>query len=141
MKHDELVERIRENTLKVFGEEIHWQPNNRLPGPNDKDIYVDLIGTDSENRTVLVEVKTAFSHPESIRRRGASHESVGQVLSYGYAYLKDKKTEGDRELKKLSEQLRFFIVGTSTSPTVECICKFLQAHDINISHRAINSNV
>jgi len=117
MTHDELVSWVKDNTQDVFGEKIHWDDSQKkVLGENLREIEIDLIGTDSENRTVIVEVKTEFNNDDSTNRRDASHKSVGQVLNYAYAFIRDKLTAdchmGDvleKELKRESQQLRLFI--------------------------------
>ena len=131
-KHDQLVSYVKKNSHDLFGEEIHWKDSMELEGANGKKIYPDLVGMDSKNLTVIVEVKSEFDSENSTNRRDAAHKSVGQVLNYANAYMKEYKPSV--ELKDSSKHLRLFIFGDRFSKTVENICQFLRMHGINIQH-------
>ena len=117
--HDELVDYIKENTLIVFGEEIRLDAG-AIKGTWDA-LFPDLMGTDAQGRTVIVEVKTDFDDG-STRRRDAIHKSVGQILNYAADY------------HEAPENLRLFIIGTTIVPQLQLICHHLRKHGINIRH-------
>ena len=123
---------MKKNSRDLFGEEIHWKDSIELEGANRKKIYPDLVGMDSKNLTVIVEVKSEFDSEDSTNRRDAAHKSVGQVLNYANAYMKEYKPSV--ELKDTFKHLRLFIVGEKISPIVENICQFLNVHGIKIRH-------
>ena len=128
--HDELVAYIKENTRAVLGEEIHLD-RGAIKGTWDA-LSPDLMGTDAQGRTVIVEVKTDFDD-DSTRRRNAIHKSVGQILNYAAEYA--------HTYHKASENLRLFIVGATIVPQLQQICQFLREHNINIQHLSIHQEL
>ena len=85
--HDELVDYIKENTLAVFGEEIDLDAHGAIQGVWNA-LAPDLMGTDAQGRTVIVEVKTDVDDDDFRRRRGAIHGSLGQILNYTWKTVK-----------------------------------------------------
>ena len=131
MNEKELISHIRENTRSLFGEDIRWD-DNRLQLPSIKrKREVDLAGVDSDGLRVLVEVKTDLGK-SGAQGWHATFESIGQVLNYGNAYMKEYKPSVD--LKDSAKHLRLFIVGPVFSQTVEDVCEFLRRHGVNIHH-------
>ena len=142
----ELENYIRAHPLKVFGEEIRWIDSlKNLTGESGHDVVADLVGEDTNNKIVVVEVK--LLQPNSGRKYDRARESVGQVLHYAYAYIYDLLNSMQREvpidppdagLRLISENcIRLFIVGEEFSQPVENICRLLRAYDINIHHLSI----
>ena len=121
--HDQLVGYIKENTLTVFGEEIHLEAG-AIQGTWNA-LFPDMMGIDAQGRTVIVEVKTNLDD-DSTHRRDAMQKSVGQIINYAaeYAYTHHK----------VSENLRLFIVGPTIVPQLQLICHHLRKHGINIQH-------
>ena len=117
-----MVDYIKENTLIVFGEEIRLDAG-AIKGTWNA-LFPDLMGTDAQGGTVIVEVKTDFD--DSTCRRDAIHKSVGQILNYAadYAYT----------YHEAPENFRLFIVGTTIAPQLQQICQLLTACGINIRH-------
>ena len=124
--HDELVDYIKENTLTVLGEEIHLDAG-AIQGTWDA-LSPDLMGTDTQDRTVIVEAKTDFDDFTS--GRDAIHKSVGQIINYAAEYADT--------YYKASENLRLFIVGPTIAPQLQLICHHLRKHGINIRHLSIH---
>lgn len=117
--HDQLVDYIRENTLTVFGEEIHLHAG-AIQGTWDA-LFPHLMGTDAQGRTVIVEVQTNFDD-DSARRHDAIHKSIGQIIHYATEYPHTGH----------SENLRLFIVVPMITPQLEHICHHLRTRGINI---------
>ena len=131
MKEQELISHIRENTRSLFDEDIRWD-DNRLQLPATKrNIEVDLAGVDSDGLRVLVEVKTDLGK-SGTQGWHATFESIGQMLNYANAYMKEYKPSVN--LKDSAKHLRLFIVGPMFSQTVEDVCEFLRRHGVNIRH-------
>ena len=131
MKEKELISHIRENTRRLFDEDIRWDDNRlQLPAIKRK-IEVDLAGVDAEGLRVIVEVKTDLGK-SGTQGWHATFESIGQVLNYANAYMKEYKPSVD--LKDSAKHLRLFIIGPIFSQTVENVCEFLRMHGINIRH-------
>ena len=82
--HDELVDYIKENTLTVLGEEIHLHAG-AIKGTWDA-LFPDLMGTDAQGRTVIVEVQTNLDD-DSTGIPAAIHKSVGQIIHYAAEYV------------------------------------------------------
>lgn len=132
-KHEKLVSYVKENSNKLFGEDFDLDNSVKLKGQYSKDICPDLVGKDSKNLIIIIEIKTEFdSDADSTNKRDAAHKSVGQVLNYAYAYMEQRKPWV--ELKDYSKHLRLFIVGKECLKTVEDICHLLRMHGINIRH-------
>lgn len=135
---DELVKLIKENPLEVFGEEITWDPGNVvLKEEQGGQLYPDIVGRDSQDRTVIVEVKkktlSKKGEPNDPRNKQVAAEAVGQILHYASAYIRQYP----------EAKLRLFIVIQEPSLRV-CQraakpCEFLRSHDINI-HCILLSN-
>ncbi len=117
--HDKMVDYIRENTLTVFGEEIYLN-SGAIKGTWDA-LAPDLMETDAQGRTVIVEVQTNLDD-DSTRRHDAIHKSVGQLIHYAAEYPHTGH----------SENLRLFIVVPFFTPQLEHICQYLRNHGINI---------
>lgn len=135
---NELVKLIKENPLELLGEEITWDPENVvLKEEQGGRLHPDIVGRDSQDRTVIVEVKkkTLSNDP---RNKQVAAEAVGQILHYASAYIRQYP----------EAKLRLFIVIQEPSLRV-CQraakpCEFLRSHDINIhciplSNSAISS--
>ena len=132
MNEKELIAHIRENTQNLFGHYIRWDDEPlRLPGTKGE-LKTDLTGVDSHDLRVIVEVKTDLGSKRYQQVRHATFESIGQVLNYANAYMKNHKPSVD--LKDSAKHLILFIVGPVFSETVENVCKFLRMHGINIRH-------
>ena len=116
--------------------------SENLTGESGHNVVADLIGTDTNDKTVIVEVK--LLQPNGPHKYDRARESVGQVLHYAYAYIYDLLNSIKREeptappdpgLRPISEHfIRVFIVGEEFSQPVENICRLLRAYDINIHH-------
>ena len=94
-------------------------------------IRPDLIGTYSDGRPVIVEVKFKFDFPGDSKylRRDREDRSIGQILQYACAYMRLPSRN----------DLRLFIVSIDFSEDVECVCKFLRSQGICIKHIAIEN--
>lgn len=117
--HDQLVDYIKENTLTVFGEEIHLHAG-AIQGTWDA-LFPDLMGTDAQGKKVIVEVQTNMDD-YATREHDAIHKSVGQLIHYASEYSQACHFEN----------LRLFIVVPTITPQLEHICYYLRTHDINI---------
>ncbi len=122
---------IQENTECVFGENIVWK-NVEFWSLRNTKITPDLVGTDSEGLTVLVEIKFRFDFPSDKNHIRTNHEhiSIGQILQYTCAYQREYSGR---------KKPRLFIVSIDHSPDVDAVCVFLQENDINIKHIAIEN--
>ena len=156
----EFVRWIKNNSDIVFGEEMRWNDKPKLPGSQGKPMKPDLMGSDSKNNTVIVEVKY-FKPEEEVKaeanklsdrkkrsrklsdyrtnKRIAIDKSVGQILRYAYGYMMKCISEDTSKTvwNKLPNTLRLFIITPEGSLDLGCICEFLQALDINICHRYV----
>ena len=150
----DLVSYIRRNTRSIFGEAIQWQDDMRkLPGDRAAGtwIYADLVGKDTNNKTVIAEVK--LLRPTSERKYDLAREAVGQVLHYAHAYVYYQVNTNQRprgsnpfviihpSTKQFRVQLhntRLFVVSEDASQPVQDICQVLSAYDINIEHLYVN---
>ena len=68
-------------------------------------------------------------------RNAAVRESVGQILDYARAKIRDMCSNSRptaEELSSLTKKLRLFIVGDDYSPAVEEVCELLRSNGINI---------
>lgn len=148
--HDRLVCQAKYSVKTFLGDEsIEWEMGVVLPGAKAPDrsesqkVYPDLIGTDSEGNIIIVEVKTGLlrwkpdvgNRYDLQNRNAAVRESVGQILDYARAKIRDMFPNSRltaEELSSLTKKLRLFIVGNYYSPAVEEICELLRSNDINI---------
>ena len=123
--HDQLVDYIKENTLTILGEEIHLHAG-AIQGTWDA-LFPDLMGTDAQGRTVIVEVQTDLDEgstgiPPTI------HKSIGQLIHYASDYDEP-------------ENLRLFIVSPAVRPQMQHICQYLRSHGINLRHVSIHQDL
>ena len=81
--HDELVNYIRKNTLTILGEEIHLNAG-AIHGTWDV-LSPDLMGTDTQDRTVIVEAKTDFDDFTRGRISELLSLTIGDVYQNGKA--------------------------------------------------------
>ena len=148
--HDELVCRVKDSPETILDDEsIELKMGVKLPGAETPDgiesqkVYPDLIGTDSEGNIVIVEVKTGLLRwkpdvDDSYDLKNKNHavrESVGQILDYARAKIRDMYPNSKpttEELSSLTKKLRLFIVGDDYSIAVEEICELLRSNGINI---------
>ena len=128
--HDQLVNYIKENTLTILGEEIHLD-EGAIRGTWDA-LFPNMMGTDAQGRTVIVEAKTNLDD-DSMGSRDAIHKSVGQIINYAAEYT--------YTYHKASENLRLFIVGPTIVPQLQLICHHLTKHGINIRHVSIHQEL
>ena len=102
--HDDLVRSVKDSPERYLGDgSIKLKMGVVLPGAEAPDIierqkvYPDLIGTDSEANIVIVEVKTGLlKHRPDMddgydlqNKNDAVRESVGQILDYARAKIRD----------------------------------------------------
>lgn len=150
--HNELVELIKENPFEVFGEEITWTPRNVLLREEQYGrLHPDIVGRDTQDRIVIVEVKRRALKKTGIPNDAGNilnaGEAVGEILHYASAYIRQdsKGTLSDDFLKNESEKLRLFIVIQEPSlrvlQRVSKPCEFLRLHGINIHCIPLSNNV
>ena len=122
---------IEENTHLVFREEIDWQSLS-LTNMQGNRVTPDFEGIDSQGNPVIVEVKFKFKFQDDTDYLRSSHEyeSLGQILQYACAYMRDKPS---------TLILRLFIVSIDFSPDVAYVCKILRSKGIDIEHIAIEN--
>ena len=145
--HDKLVRSVKDSPGILGDESIKLKMGVVLPGAKSPDgtgsqkVYPDLIGTDSEDNIVIVEVKTGLLRwkPDVDDKydlqniNDAVRESVGQILDYARAKIRDMSPNPTaEELSSLTKKLRLFIVGDDYSVAVEEICELLHSNGINI---------
>lgn len=83
--------------------------------------------------TALLSLKSSLSlydnkNSRNNPRTDREHKSVGQILQYTCAYLREYPS---------TQVPRLFIVSIDHSPDVEAVCKFLHSKGIDIKHIAI----
>ena len=115
-----LVVWIKKFTHILFSEPICW---------HDSDINADLVGKDSNDNPVIVEVKLWYD--EMPNRKTQEHTCVGQIIHYTYDYA---NANADTYT---SENTRLFIIAQEKSKIVECCCELLRAHGFNIQHLSV----
>ena len=122
---------IEANTSLVFGEKIDPQ-SVQLRSLRDAIIKPDFVGTDSQRRPVIAEIKFKFEFQvdKNYLRRDREDRSIGQILQYACAYMRDCSE---------TPMPRLFIVSIDFSEDVECVCKFLRSKGICIKHIAIEN--
>lgn len=122
---------IKDNTELVFGERITWH-YYKFFSKRDTPINPDLVGKDSVDRSVIVEVKFKFDFPQDNNhlRSDVEHKSIGQILQYHTAY---------KRKYPFDKTPRLSIVSIDYSPEVDEICLFLQECRIDIKHIAIEN--
>ena len=137
--HNELVELIKENPLEVLGEEITWTPRNVVLREEQRGrLHPDIVGRDSQDRIVIVEVKRRVlkktGKPNDAANKISAGEAVGEILHYASAYIRQNS----------EAKLRLFIVIQEPSlrvlQRVSKPCKFLQSHGINICCIPLSNN-
>ena len=117
----ELESWIKENSSAVFDEDITLVDSLPLKS-EDGFKYPDLIGFDSNETLVIVEVK--LGEPR--------RDSVSQILDY--ASLLSEKLNSD---PNWDSRLRLFIVSESISEEVNRICQFLHEIGVDIHHLSV----
>ena len=130
-----LIPWIWDNTPLVFGEKIECQPVT-LHSKRGAVIKPDLVGKDTHDRPVIVEVKFKFEFQGDSKylRRDREDRSIGQILHYDRAYKRMCQCNGIP-----IEVPRLFIVSIDFSKDVADVCKFLRSKCINIEHIAIQN--
>lgn len=120
---------IQENTHRVFGEKICWKSPS-LTNMQGKSITPDFEGIDCQGDPVIVEVKFKFDFPGDTNhlRSDPEHKSIGQILQYASAYMRDNPS---------TQILRLFIVSIDFSEDVAYVCKILRSKGIDICYLAI----
>ena len=113
----------------MFGENICWDDNPLRFSGSKRELKTDLTGVDFCGLRVIVEVKTDLGKTTT-QGWYATFESIGQVLNYANAYMKNHKPLTD--LKNSAKYLRLFIVGAIFSQTVKNVCEFLRMHGANV---------
>ena len=149
--HYKLVCSVKDSAKALLGDEsIELEMGVVLPGAETPDtverqkVYPDLIGTDAEDNIVIVEVKTGLLRWDPDvddsynfkNNNDAVRESVGQILDYARAKIRDMYPDSKptaEELSNLTKKLRLFIVGDEYSLAVEDICELLRSNGININ--------
>ena len=121
--------KIQENTLLVFGEQITWR-KEKFISKRGADIFPDYMGTDTNGRPVILELKFKFNFPDDRGqlRTDGEHDAIGQILQYACVY---------RRMNPASEIPRLFIVSIDFSPDVDAVCEFLRLKGIPICYIAI----
>ena len=112
----ELVRWIKKYSHILFGENICW---------HKPDVNADLVGKDSNDNPVIVEVKLWYD--EMPNRKTQEHTCVGQIIHYTYDYAN----------VHTSENTRLFIIAQYKSEIVESCCELLRAHRFNIQHLSV----
>ena len=122
---------IEENTPFVFRGKIDWQSLN-LTNMQGNHVTPDFEGIDSQGDPVIVEVKFKFKFQGDAEYLRSSHEyeSIGQILQYACAYMRDNPS---------TQILRLFIVSIDFSEDVEYVCKILRSKGIDLQHIAIEN--
>lgn len=122
---------IKDNTELVFGERITWH-NDIFFSKRDTPITPDIVGKDSVDRSVIVEVKFKFDFPKDSNhsRSDVEHKSIGQILQYHTAY---------KRKYPFGKTPRLFIVSIDYSPEVDEICLFLNECSVDIRQIAIEN--
>ena len=112
----DLVVWIKKFSHILFGEKIRW---------HDSRINADLVGKDSNDNPVIVEVKLWYD--DIPNRRLQEHTCVGQIIHYAYDYAN----------AYTSENTRLFIIAQEKSEIVERCCELLRAHGFNLQHLSV----
>lgn len=144
-KHDQLASDVKDNSQKLFGEQICWiDPPPKLKALTHRK-PPDLVGKASNGNIIIVEVKTEFDNADKTNKLDGMDKSVGQVLRYAYAYIEElicqDQKPSDEKLKEELKKFRLFIVGREHLQRLEDICQLLQAHCINIRHFNLNTQL
>ena len=121
---------IKENTQRVFGEDITWGHDLKLYNERDTLVRPDLVGEDSNGCHVIVEVKFKFYFhgPYQYVRTNREHIAIGQILRYACAHRKKFPSDS---------MPRLFIVSIDLSKDVRATCEFLKKRGINICYLVI----
>ena len=95
-------------------------------------ITPDIFGIDKAGCPIIIEVKFKFDFPSEKNHlpSDVEHKSIGQILQYSQAYIRNNPLIGIP---------RLFIVSIDYSVEVDEVCKFLQKHGIDIKHIAIEN--
>ena len=116
----DLTDWIRENSRIMFGEELKW---NTSPNLN-----TDLLGTDKNGKSVIIEVKK-WDDGYSSNRDKQEYQSIGQILHYANIFQKQQP----------DADIRLFIISNYPSKKVETCCEFLRAYGFDIQHLSVRS--
>ena len=90
----------------------------------------DLIGTDTEGNTIIVEVKTTIIEARDFRNNNEnSRLAIGQILDYMCAVIRDLKGGTiyelpDEELLNSVKSIKLFIFGGDYSVSVQQCANF-----------------
>ena len=114
----DLTDWIRENSRTMFGEELKW---NTLPNLN-----ADLLGTDKNGKSVIIEVKN-WDDGYSSNRDKQEYQSIGQILHYANIFQKQHP----------DADIRLFIISNYSSEKVETCCEFLRVYGFDIQHLSV----
>ena len=152
MYHDNLVKEIQNDPDRYFDEKgIKLKPGSRLKGFDfDQDemplnyVKPDLIGTDTEGNTIIVEVKPQLLKDDDKNNNENSRLAIGQILDYMCAVIRDLKGAtiyelSDEELLNSVKSIKLFIFGGDYSVSVEQMCKLLTVCGINAEFRWIHN--
>lgn len=115
----DLVDWIKKNSIIMFGEELKWYT---VPNLN-----VDLLGTDNNGKSVIVEVKYWKEGGPSSNRDKQEYHSVGQILYYANIFQK-QYSDAD---------IRLFIISNVLFEKVKACCEFLRAYGFDIQHLSV----
>ena len=146
-----MVNLVKENPFEVLGEEITWTLRNIvLEEESYGQLRPDIVGRDSQNRIVIVEVKRRALHrtgmPNDAGNKLSAGEAVGEILHYASAYIREHSEAplSDDLLKDESKKLRLFIV--IQEPSLRVLqraskpCEFLRLYGINIHCISLSNN-
>ena len=131
-EHDRFKRYIMKHSDRIFGESIRWR-NVTVPIVK-KYQPLDLAGTDSDGRTVIVELKTEFGKRNE---NDGVFKGIGQIVYYANAYVRmyvfrDSSKVSDEDLINEIRKLRLFIIGTTYSQLLENTCQHLRTYGFNI---------
>ena len=152
MYHDDLVEKIKNDPDRFFDEKgIKLKYGSRLQGFDFGEegmplnyVKPDLIGTDTEGNTIIVEVKTQLLKHDYRNNNSISRLAIGQILDYACAIIRDLKGKtiyeiSNEELLNAVGSIKLFIFGDDYSVSVEQMCKLLTACGIKADFRWIDN--
>ena len=152
MHHDNLVKEIQNDPDRYFNKKgIKLKPGSKLKGFDfDEDemplnyVKPDLIGTDTEGNTIIVEVKPRLLKDDYKNNNENSRLAIGQILDYMCAVIRDLKGAtiyelSDEELLNSVKSIKLFIFGGDYSVSVEQMCKLLTVCGINAEFRWIDN--
>ena len=121
------------NTRLVFDKSICWR-NESLTSMRGTKIRPDLVGTDSNGRYVIVEVKFKFNFPNDKKqiRTDPEKKAIGQIFLYASAFMRKYPAY---------PMPRLFIVSIDFSKDVDDVCKKLCSKGIDLQHIAIENKL